>query len=99
MGLDGLGLSFDTRLEFVGEARGRGRGAVVRVTGLRNPCLQIERFREGILGMCVVKVDGRVVERKAGIMGIVERGGEVGVGDRILVREPWCWWRKKLDVV
>jgi MOSC domain-containing protein YiiM len=65
-----------------------GDGARVEVTGLRNPCVQIDRFRRGLLGEMVhTDDDGRVV-RLAGVMGVVLEGGEVGPGDAVRVSLP-----------
>lgn len=76
---------------------GDGKCAIVKVTGLRNPCPQIDNFRKGLLARCVVKDEGKIVERKAGIMSVVEVGGVVKMGARIVVKEPWIF--KKLDMV
>ncbi|WP_298251368.1 MOSC domain-containing protein [uncultured Arthrobacter sp.] len=54
-----------------------GPHAVVEVTGLRNPCRQIDRFRTGLLKAVVSRNEAGDVERRAGIMGIVVRGGEI----------------------
>ncbi len=65
-----------------------GPVAVVRVTGLRNPCLQIEDFRSGLLKEVARRgPDGSVV-RKAGVMGVVVRTGTVRSGDQIDVELP-----------
>ncbi|MBB5956872.1 MOSC domain-containing protein YiiM [Saccharothrix tamanrassetensis] len=80
-GVDLLGLPTGTRLHL-------GPEAVVEVTGLRNPCPQIEAFREGLLKQVVGRdEDGRVV-RKAGIMSVVLVGGVVRPGDGIRVQLP-----------
>lgn len=65
-----------------------GMDATVEVTGLRNPCLQIDRFEAGLLKQVVgTDADGRTV-RKAGVMGIVLVGGIVKPGDPISVEIP-----------
>lgn len=65
-----------------------GRDALVAVTGLRTPCVQIERFQPGLLGHLAYRTpDGELV-RRGGIMGVVIRGGEVVVGDPITVAPP-----------
>jgi len=65
-----------------------GPTAEVRVTGLRNPCRQIDTFRPGLLGRVLARgADGSVV-RRAGIMGVVRRGGEVRPGDPVTVVLP-----------
>ncbi|MEV6313199.1 MOSC domain-containing protein [Streptomyces sp. NPDC051840] len=65
-----------------------GNDAVVEVTGLRNPCLQIDNFRHGLLKEVVGRGPGGAVVRKAGIMGVVLTGGRVRPGDVIEVRLP-----------
>lgn len=65
-----------------------GDEAVVEVTGLRNPCLQINGFRAGLLKKVVYKdADGQVV-RKAGIMSVVRRGGVIEPGAEVRVEPP-----------
>ena len=65
-----------------------GTHAVVEVTGLRNPCLQIDRFRKGLLKAVLPRDAQGQVERKTGIMGVVLTGGEVKPGDGIEVVVP-----------
>jgi MOSC domain-containing protein YiiM len=65
-----------------------GGDALVAVTGLRNPCAQIERFQTGLLDQVAFPDDDGVLVRRAGIMGVVVRGGAVTVGDEILVSTP-----------
>ncbi|MFD3695389.1 MOSC domain-containing protein [Streptomyces sp. NPDC058646] len=80
-GIDLLGLPTGALLRF-------GAEAVVEVTGLRNPCVQIEAFQHGLLKQVVGRDDqGRLV-RKAGIMGVVREGGAVRPGDPITVTLP-----------
>ena len=77
-GLDLLALPTGARLRL-------GRTALVEITGLRNPCAQIEAFRPGLLKAVLGRdAEGRIV-RKAGIMGIVLEGGEVLPGDGVSV--------------
>ncbi|EFL13687.1 MOSC domain-containing protein [Streptomyces sp. C] len=65
-----------------------GEEAVVEVTGLRNPCPQINAFQDGLLKQVVGRdEEGRVV-RKAGIMGVVRRGGTIRPGDPITATLP-----------
>ncbi len=86
-----LDLPVGTRLKFDG-------GCVVEVTGLRNPCHQIEAFRPGLLAAVLGRdADGGVV-RKTGVMGIVIVGGEIREGDAIEVVLPQGSHRK-LEVV
>ena len=65
-----------------------GDEAEVEVTGLRNPCVQIDRYSAGLMAQVVGRDgDGEVV-RRAGVMGIVLRSGTVRVGDRLTVVLP-----------
>lgn len=65
-----------------------GADAEIEVTGLRNPCAQIERFRPGLLAAVLGRgADGELI-RKAGIMAVVRRGGAVAPGDPVAVRLP-----------
>jgi len=80
-GLDLAGLSPDTLLHI-------GAGAVVRVTGLRNPCVQIDRFRKGLLKVASGRDETGQAVRSAGIMGDVTTGGVIRPGDRIDVEPP-----------
>jgi len=80
-GIDLLGLPAGTLLRL-------GEDAVVEVTGLRNPCYQLDDFQKGLMAATLGRdADGELV-RKAGIMTIVRRGGEVRAGDAILVELP-----------
>lgn len=72
------------------------RGAILRigtdiqlvVTGLRNPCIQIDRFKKRLMKAVLEKrADGQVV-RKSGIMAVVKVGGVIRKGDEIDVVEP-----------
>lgn len=65
-----------------------GETAVVEVTGLRNPCVQLDRFADGLLAAVLVRrPDGSVI-RKAGIMSVVLVAGEVRAGDPVTVELP-----------
>ena len=80
-GIDLLGLPTGARLHI-------GAEAVVEVTGLRNPCRQLNDFQPGLMNATLDRdPDGNLV-RKAGIMGVVLVGGEVRPGDRIEVELP-----------
>lgn len=80
-GIDLLGLSTGTRLHL-------GDDAVIEITGLRNPCHQIDSFQKGLLKATLDKdADGKLV-RKTGIMSVVLAGGDVRPGDRIRVEVP-----------
>jgi MOSC domain-containing protein YiiM len=65
-----------------------GETAVVELTGLRNPCVQLDRFQSGLMTAVLGRdQNGRLV-RKAGVMGVVLDGGEVHPGDPIRVTLP-----------
>jgi MOSC domain-containing protein YiiM len=80
-GLDLLALPAGTRL-------GLGPDAVVEITGLRNPCLQIDAFRPGLLKRVVGRDENGAVVRRAGVMGIVLTGGTLRPGDAVQVALP-----------
>lgn len=65
-----------------------GATAIVEITGLRNPCAQLDRIDERLLGEVARKLDDGTIARKAGIMGIVIEGGVVRPDDAIRVEAP-----------
>ena len=65
-----------------------GAEAVVEVTGLRNPCRQIEAFRPSLLARLARKRANGRIERLFEIMGVVINGGEIRTGDTIAVHLP-----------
>lgn len=65
-----------------------GERAVVEVTGLRNPCGQIDIFRPGLLRRLARKQEDGTIERLAGIMGVVRESGEIRLGDPVVVELP-----------
>ncbi|RDI57761.1 MOSC domain-containing protein [Microvirga subterranea] len=80
-GIDLLGLPEGARLHI-------GDAATIEVTGLRNPCVQIDRFRKGMMKAVLGRdAQGNLV-RKSGVMGIVLAGGDVSPGDAIRVELP-----------
>lgn len=65
-----------------------GASAVLCLTGLRNPCAQLDQFRPGLMSALLGRgPDGELV-RKAGVMAVVAVGGMVRAGDAIMVRNP-----------
>ena len=90
-GVDLLGLPTGTVLRLGVEAR-------VRVTGLRNPCLQLDRFMPGLMAATLDRDEAGGLVRKAGIMAVVLDGGEVRPGDAIEVMMPVKPWQKLLPV-
>jgi len=65
-----------------------GAAAVVEVTGLRNPCGQLNRIQDGLMAATLGRDECGNLVRKAGIMGVVVAGGEVRPGDAIRVELP-----------
>ena len=80
-GIELLALPRDTLLRI-------GPEAEIRITGLRNPCAQIDRFRPGMLKAVVGRAKGGSLVRKAGVMAVVSRGGSIRLGDPIEVVPP-----------
>ena len=67
-GIDLLALPTGTRLHL-------GASAVVEITGLRNPCIQIETFQKGLMAATLDRdADGNPI-RKAGVMSVVITDG------------------------
>ena len=65
-----------------------GRDATIEVTGLRNPCRQLDGVVPGLMQATLARdSDGQLV-RKAGVMAVVLAGGEVRPGDAIDVEFP-----------
>jgi MOSC domain-containing protein YiiM len=61
---------------------------VVEVTGLRNPCRQLDRFQAGLTAALIGRDPNGKLIRKAGIMSIVLAGGEVRPGDPVEIELP-----------
>lgn len=80
-GIDLLSLPTGARLHL-------GDAAVVEVTGLRNPCVQLDRFQDGLMAATLDHDEHGELVRKAGIMSIVLAGGDVRPGDAIRVELP-----------
>lgn len=80
-GVDLLALPTGTRLRL-------GASAVVELTGLRNPCAQIDRFQPGLTAAVLDRGASGELVRKAGVMGVVLTGGAVRPGDPIEVQWP-----------
>jgi MOSC domain-containing protein YiiM len=80
-GIDLLALPRGTRLRL-------GPDAVIEITGLRNPCRQIDACQQGLTAAVLGRdPEGRLI-RKAGVMAIVITGGDVKAGDAIAVELP-----------
>ena len=80
-GIDLLGLPRDSMLHI-------GEKAVIQITGLRNPCKQLEDYQKGLLGAVLDKTpDGELI-RKSGVMAIVISGGIIKPNDFIKIQFP-----------
>ena len=90
-GIDLLGLPQGARLHL-------GETAIVEITGLRNPCGQIDKFQKGLMKAMLGRDAGGGIVRKSGVMSIVISGGDVRPGDAIRVEMP-AGALKPLDVV
>jgi MOSC domain-containing protein YiiM len=80
-GVDLLALPTGTRLRL-------GATAVVEVTGLRNPCVQLNGLHAGLMAAVLDRDEEGNLVRRAGVMGIVLEGGDVRPGDGIEVTPP-----------
>jgi hypothetical protein len=80
-GIAVLGLPTGTRLHI-------GDTAVVEVTGLRNPCDQLDQFQSGLKAAVLGRDEQGNLIRKAGVMGIVLTSGAVKAGDVIGIELP-----------
>jgi MOSC domain-containing protein YiiM len=80
-GIDLLGLPLGTVLEL-------GSEATVELTGLRNPCRQIQAFQPGLLQQMLGRGADGSVRRRAGVMSVVRRTGQVRPGDPVRVLLP-----------
>jgi MOSC domain len=80
-GIDLLSLPTGTKLHL-------GNTVVVELTGLRNPCTQLNQFQSGLMAAVLEHDDCGKLIRKAGVMGIVVVGGEICSDDSIQVELP-----------
>jgi MOSC domain-containing protein YiiM len=80
-GIDLLGLPTGTRLRI-------GDEAVIEITGLRNPCKQLETIQRGLMAAVLNRDANGALIRKAGVMSIVLTGGMVRPGAAIAVELP-----------
>jgi MOSC domain-containing protein YiiM len=86
-GIDLLGLPTGTRLRL-------GAKAIIEITGLRNPCRQLNDFQPGLMNATLEHDAGGNLIRKAGVMAVVLAGGEIKPGDAIEIELPPEPWRK-----
>lgn len=80
-GIDLLSLPREAELKI-------GQDAVIKITGLRSPCKQLDSFQKGLTSAVLDKDDEGNLIRKAGIMGVVLVGGNISVGDAIKISFP-----------
>ena len=80
-GIDLLALPRGARLHI-------GDSAIVGVTGLRDPCRQLNDCRPGLMAAVLGRDEEGNLIRKAGIMGVVLAAGEIRAGDKIRVEPP-----------
>lgn len=80
-GIDLLALPAGTRLLL-------GPDAVVEVTGLRNPCTQLDGLQPGLMAATLGRDEQGDLVRRAGVMGIVIQGGDVETGADIRIELP-----------
>ena len=91
-GIDLLKLPKDTILKV-------GEESEIKITGLRNPCHQLESIQEGLMKAVLDKDEEGNLIRKAGIMGVVISSGIIKVGDKIEIKLPKEKPYKKLERV
>ncbi len=65
-----------------------GEHAMVEVTGLRNPCAQLNDIQAGLMEAALDRDEQENLIRKAGVMAVVLIGGEVRPGDAIMAELP-----------
>ncbi|GFF44928.1 hypothetical protein IFM58399_07416 [Aspergillus lentulus] len=88
-GVDLLSLGAGTEIQFVGDGVAAGDEAVIALTGLRNPCPQIDKFQAGLKDRFLVRDEERhIVRRLAGVMATVKKGGVVQPGMRLIIDKP-----------
>ncbi|KAE8146867.1 PK beta-barrel-protein domain-containing protein-like protein [Aspergillus avenaceus] len=88
-GVDLLHLRTGVELRFVDET-GAQSEVVLEVTGLRNPCAQIDRFMPGLKEKFLVRNEERkIVGRLAGVMAVVKTGGVLRVGMGITINQGY----------
>jgi MOSC domain-containing protein YiiM len=80
-GIDLLGLPTGSRLRFDG-------GAIVEITGLRNPCVQLDGLLPGLMQAVLDRAPDGTLIRRAGVMGVVRAGGNLAAGASIVLERP-----------
>lgn len=90
-GVDVLDLPVGTRLRL-------GANAVIELTGLRNPCVQLDRIQPGLMSATIARREDGSVLYKAGVMAVVLAAGEVRPGDPIEITLPAAEARRLAQV-
>jgi len=80
-GVDLLGLPARTKLHL-------GETAIVELSGLRNPCIQLDGIQPGLMAATLDRDSGGALIRKAGVMAVVLADGDVRPGDLIRIELP-----------
>ncbi len=80
-GVDLLALPRGTRLRL-------GGAATVELTGLRTPCVLMDRFQPGLMAAVLDRDDEGGLVRRAGVMAVVTGSGEVRPGDEVQITLP-----------
>jgi MOSC domain-containing protein YiiM len=65
-----------------------GDRALLTITGLRNPCIQLNRYADGLMHACLGEHPDGSLKRLAGVMAVVTLGGEISVGDAVHLSLP-----------
>lgn len=78
---DLIALPVGTQLRFA-------QGPVLELTGLRNPCSQIDRFQRGLMAATLDRDAAGNLVRKTGVMAVVLEGGAIEGGDTVELRLP-----------
>jgi MOSC domain-containing protein YiiM len=79
--IDLLALPTGTRLTL-------GLDAVIELTGLRNPCVQLDHYQQGLMAAVLDRDEHGELVRKSGVMAVVLAGGVVRAGDPIAIELP-----------
>ena len=77
-GIDLLGLAQGTRVRL-------GAEAVIEITGLRNPCHQLNRMAPGLMDAVLSRAEDGSLIRRCGVMAVVVTGGVVRTGDKVAI--------------
>jgi MOSC domain-containing protein YiiM len=80
-GIDLLALPVGTRVRL-------GDSATLQITGLRNPCRQLDDLQPGLMAATLARGPNGALVRKAGVMSVVLISGEVRPGDQMVVELP-----------